>query len=96
MAISHLRILVVIATIFLPTIALAEEFVVGDDHGWTTGFDYKAWAADKTFQVGDKLGKLISSQFSSILKNHYFISKLGSVLPSCNTHHLPNHDIYSV
>lgn len=35
-----------------------EVFVVGDEHGWTINFDYKLWAADKDFRVGDKLGNL--------------------------------------
>lgn len=68
MAFSPLRVLVIIATIFLPSIAIAKEFVVGDDRGWTIGFDYNAWAADKTFLLGDKLGKFTSSnslQFAS-------------------------------
>ncbi|KAK7379307.1 hypothetical protein VNO80_04764 [Phaseolus coccineus] len=55
MALSPLTILVLIATIFLPSIAVAKDFVVGDDHGWTEGFDYSTWTADKTFQVGDVL-----------------------------------------
>ncbi|KAF6136537.1 hypothetical protein GIB67_015993 [Kingdonia uniflora] len=32
-----------------------EEFIVGDEKGWTTGFDYQAWANRKTFEVRDKL-----------------------------------------
>ncbi|KAA8522311.1 hypothetical protein F0562_012984 [Nyssa sinensis] len=35
--------------------ALATDFVVGDDKGWTTNFDYQAWAMGKEFRVGDKL-----------------------------------------
>ncbi|KAK1374768.1 Phytocyanin domain-containing protein [Heracleum sosnowskyi] len=35
--------------------ALATDFVVGDDNGWTTNFDFKTWAASKEFHVGDKL-----------------------------------------
>lgn len=42
----------------LPAISLAKEFMVGDEKGWTIKFDYQAWAADKVFRVGDKLGKL--------------------------------------
>lgn len=32
--------------------------MVGDDQGWTTNYDYQAWAKGKEFHVGDKLGKL--------------------------------------
>ncbi|KAK1374767.1 Phytocyanin domain-containing protein [Heracleum sosnowskyi] len=35
--------------------ALATDFVVGDEAGWKTNFDYKTWAASKEFHVGDKL-----------------------------------------
>ncbi|XP_010645994.2 blue copper protein 1a-like [Vitis vinifera] len=37
------------------TVAMATEFTVGDDQGWTINFDYEAWAKDKVFHVGDKL-----------------------------------------
>eukprot|EP00249_Psilotum_nudum_P013237 c24233_g2_i1 orf=382-591(+) len=36
--------------------ALAETFIVGDSQGWVVGsVNYTAWAAGKTFHVGDKL-----------------------------------------
>ena len=41
-------------------ICLAREFIVGDESGWTIGCDYKAWATDKVFHVGDKLGNTIN------------------------------------
>ncbi|KAL8114510.1 blue copper protein 1a-like [Apium graveolens] len=42
-----------ISAIIVP--ALATEFIVGDDNGWRTNFDYQTWAAGKEFHVGDKL-----------------------------------------
>ena len=45
-----------VALILLPAIAMAAEYVVGDDKGWTTDFDYQSWAKDKMFNVGDTLG----------------------------------------
>ncbi|KAK3198130.1 hypothetical protein Dsin_021545 [Dipteronia sinensis] len=33
-----------------PIISSATEFVVGDDSGWTLGFDYQDWAEGKNFQ----------------------------------------------
>ncbi|QHN91702.1 Blue copper protein [Arachis hypogaea] len=48
-------IMIVIVTIFFPCIAMGTEYVVGDHHGWATGFDYNIWAADKVFKVGDSL-----------------------------------------
>jgi hypothetical protein len=53
-----------IATIF-STMAVAKDFVVGDERGWKLGVDYQYWAANKVFRVGDTLSKLI--QFSFIL-----------------------------
>lgn len=42
----------------LSAVAMATEYTVGDDKGWTTNFDYEAWAKDKVFHVGDKLGNV--------------------------------------
>ncbi|GLJ42163.1 hypothetical protein SUGI_0873100 [Cryptomeria japonica] len=33
----------------------ANVFTVGDDKGWTIGFDYQAWVQGKQFHVGDRL-----------------------------------------
>lgn len=58
MALSRgILIVALIATIFFSTTSTAEEFLVGDEEGWTDGFDYQAWAADKVFHVGDILSK---------------------------------------
>lgn len=69
-----------IATIFLPSIAVARDFVVGDEHGWTEGFDYSTWTADKTFQVGDVLGMFNSSNYFIFSSNHYMIILLIFVM----------------
>ncbi|KAL1830126.1 hypothetical protein DCAR_0209534 [Daucus carota subsp. sativus] len=45
--------LALISAIIAP--ALATDFVIGDEAGWKTNFDYKTWAAGKEFHVGDKL-----------------------------------------
>ncbi|MED6114619.1 hypothetical protein PIB30_082084 [Stylosanthes scabra] len=52
---SSVVVIVAIGIIFFPSIALGTEHVVGDHHGWATGFDYNIWAAQKVFQVGDTL-----------------------------------------
>ncbi|CAN1245795.1 Blue copper protein [Linum grandiflorum] len=39
----------------IPSPALAKDFLVGDNHGWTINFDYQAWAYGKDFRVGDRL-----------------------------------------
>ncbi|PIA54110.1 hypothetical protein AQUCO_00900583v1 [Aquilegia coerulea] len=46
---------VVLFIVILPIYAQAKVFIVGDSSGWTIGFDYKTWAKDKEFHVGDKL-----------------------------------------
>lgn len=56
MASSKICIVIAIAAVFAPSI-LATEFMIGDETGWTTNFDYQAWAYGKEFHVGDKLGK---------------------------------------
>ncbi|KDP39673.1 hypothetical protein JCGZ_02693 [Jatropha curcas] len=55
MASDQAFIIFVLFVAIAPITILAEEHVVGDEYGWTPGFDYQAWAKDKTFQVGDKL-----------------------------------------
>ncbi|TXG66370.1 hypothetical protein EZV62_007645 [Acer yangbiense] len=45
----------VAAAMSFPIMSSATEFIVGDDSGWTLGFDYQAWAEGKNFQVGDKI-----------------------------------------
>lgn len=50
--------------------ALATDFVVGDDAGWKTNFDYKTWAAGKEFHVGDRLSMSITCIFLIITKRH--------------------------
>ncbi|MED6114011.1 hypothetical protein PIB30_076109 [Stylosanthes scabra] len=74
---SRLSILVVIAAIFLPSIAIATEFVVGDDQGWRPGFDYTAWAASKVFHVGDTL------VFKYSVGEHNVYKVDGSSFQSC-------------
>ncbi|KAK8546481.1 hypothetical protein V6N12_027263 [Hibiscus sabdariffa] len=52
---SNKLFMLAIVVVFLPAMAAATEYVVGDGSGWTTGFDYQAWAKDKVFYLGDKL-----------------------------------------
>ncbi|KDP39674.1 hypothetical protein JCGZ_02694 [Jatropha curcas] len=44
-----------IVAIILPTVAMATDYVVGDDEGWKVGVNYTEWAKDKVFYVGDRL-----------------------------------------
>ncbi|OAY44394.1 hypothetical protein MANES_08G146400v8 [Manihot esculenta] len=45
----------VIAAIVLPSVAMASEYIVGDDKGWNVNLNYTDWAKDKVFYVGDML-----------------------------------------
>ncbi|KAL7246844.1 hypothetical protein ACSBR2_001872 [Camellia fascicularis] len=45
----------IILAIIFPMIVSAKDFIVGDEKGWTTNFDYQAWAFGKDFRVGDRL-----------------------------------------
>ncbi|KAF5175301.1 Uclacyanin [Thalictrum thalictroides] len=55
---TYMFIVVAAIAVIVGQLTLAKEFIIGDDKGWTTKFNYQAWAADKNFRVGDKLGKL--------------------------------------
>ena len=52
---------IAILAFVLAAVAMATEFAVGDDQGWTINFDYEAWAKDKVFHVGDELGNVAQS-----------------------------------
>ncbi|XP_030520532.1 blue copper protein 1a-like [Rhodamnia argentea] len=52
---SQFAILAIFAFVALPSVALAMQWTVGDDSGWTNGYNYTDWAKDKVFQVGDSL-----------------------------------------
>ena len=53
---SHLFLLFV--TFFVPRVLAGTNYTVGDKSGWNLGVDYFSWTSDKTFFVGDNLGKL--------------------------------------
>ncbi|RVW12165.1 hypothetical protein CK203_098576 [Vitis vinifera] len=59
----------------LPVVAMATEFTVGDDQRWTINFDYEAWAKEKIFHVGDKLGnrdaQCLQSEWYDLHELHY-------------------------
>ncbi|CAK8542870.1 unnamed protein product [Lathyrus sativus] len=78
MALSRVLFLfALIATIF-STIAVAKDFVVGDESGWTLGVDYQAWAANKVFRLGDTLTfKYVAGKDSVVRVN-------GSDFQSCS------------
>ncbi|KAJ6854915.1 mavicyanin [Populus alba x Populus x berolinensis] len=51
---SYQLIALALVTIFLPTLTMAAEHIVGDDQGWTINFNYTR-ASGKVFHVGDTL-----------------------------------------
>jgi hypothetical protein len=60
MAFSNALVLGFYLTINMPLSSLATVHTVGYTLGWTIGSDYSTWASDKTFAVGDSLGKYIN------------------------------------
>ncbi|KAI5427717.1 blue copper protein [Lathyrus oleraceus] len=78
MALSRaLFLFALIATIF-STMAVAKDFVVGDEKGWTVGVDYQVWAANKLFHLGDTLTfKYVAGKDSVVRVN-------GSDFQSCS------------
>ncbi|XP_056158391.1 blue copper protein 1a-like [Syzygium oleosum] len=52
---SQFAILAIVALVALPSVALATQWTVGDDNGWTIYYNYTDWAKDKVFRVGDSL-----------------------------------------
>lgn len=59
MAYNQVFVFLAIIAVVLPTIAMATEYVVGDEKGWTADFDYGEWTKDKVFWVGDKLSMFL-------------------------------------
>ncbi|KAK3001023.1 hypothetical protein RJ639_022482 [Escallonia herrerae] len=57
----------------IATSTLATDIVVGDQ-GWTPGLDYQAWAQEKEFHVGDRLGTVLSY----LILWHTILSNLDS------------------
>lgn len=55
MASTQLVFFIAIVAIIVPSI-LAKEFLVGDEMGWGTNYDYQGWTQGKEFHVGDQLG----------------------------------------
>lgn len=53
-----------IAVVFLPALASATDYVVGDKAGWTLNYTV-GWPEGKTFKVNDNLGTEIELQFCS-------------------------------
>ncbi|PWA95464.1 cupredoxin [Artemisia annua] len=53
---SHIVVVLAISiVVVLPASTMAAEYVVGGDSGWTTDYNYTAWAEDKVFYVNDTL-----------------------------------------
>ncbi|KAJ0013172.1 hypothetical protein Pint_20067 [Pistacia integerrima] len=55
MGLSPVFVLLLVVAAFGPMITSAKDFLVGDQSGWTVGFDYQGWAHGKEFHVGDRL-----------------------------------------
>jgi len=49
--------MVLLSVMTLIEVSFAVVYTVGESQGWTTHVDYKSWAANKTFHVGDIISK---------------------------------------
>lgn len=80
MAFRAVFVLLFVLATFGPIITSAKDFIVGDQSGWTVGFDYQAWAAGKEFHIGDKLGKSLRSlnRFIDVKVTHFWHRNLYS------------------
>ncbi|KAK6232778.1 Phytocyanin domain - like 10 [Theobroma cacao] len=78
---SNMFLMLTIVAMFLPTIAMATDYIVGDDSGWTINFDYQAWAKDKVFQVGDKLVFQYPQGYHNVFKVNGTAFKNCDILP---------------
>ncbi|CAJ2672786.1 unnamed protein product [Trifolium pratense] len=76
MASSRL-ILLAISMVLLSSIAMATDYVVGDEKGWTVDFNYTQWAQDKVFRVGDNL------VFNYDSSKHNVFKVNGTLFKSC-------------
>ncbi|XXG65353.1 hypothetical protein AAC387_Pa05g3073 [Persea americana] len=65
--------------VILPAIAYSTDYIVGDQEGWTIGFDYSEWAKDKQFHVGDTLTFIYTEG------NHNVIKGDGKGFANCAT-----------
>lgn len=57
MACSVAQIVCLILILLTAVPSFGKDYTVGDSSGWALSVDYGTWASDKTFNVGDSLGK---------------------------------------
>ncbi|KAK4558384.1 hypothetical protein RGQ29_007934 [Quercus rubra] len=70
--------MVLLSVMTLIEVSFAVVYTVGESQGWTTHVDYKSWAANKTFHVGD----IINFQYNA--KNNDVIEVSREDFHTCN------------
>ncbi|KAF4369555.1 hypothetical protein F8388_019424 [Cannabis sativa] len=68
----YLHNIAIIAISLVPSIS-AVDYIVGDEAGWTTNFDYQAWAQDKMFLLHSTIRR------ENIMFSKQMLNTIGSV-----------------
>ncbi|KAL4186188.1 hypothetical protein AMTRI_Chr09g12960 [Amborella trichopoda] len=65
---SQTLILCVFSVLSATTSVSATTHIVGDDHGWTLGYNYQKWSMDHRFHVGDELVFKYNASHHSVVR----------------------------
>ncbi|KAL7150178.1 hypothetical protein ABFS83_05G092800 [Erythranthe nasuta] len=67
MALRAFLITIIVALVAAPA-AVATDYMVGDNSGWTLGVNYTAWAEGKDFRVGDTIMFMYKPGVHNVMK----------------------------
>ncbi|GLJ58730.1 hypothetical protein SUGI_1497090 [Cryptomeria japonica] len=65
---------------FLTACQATKVYTVGDEAGWTLGYDYHEWAEGKKFRVGDTL---VFNYHNSEMSSHNVVRVNGTAYANC-------------
>ncbi|CAI0384732.1 unnamed protein product [Linum tenue] len=72
--------LAALATVIMiiPAVAMAAQHIVGDTQGWNVSVDFKKWAGDREFYVGDILVITVTCPVFNYNKSHDSVIQVRS------------------